>query len=163
MRKWIWLVLALPLCLCGCERETLTDLVLFCESYNRVASQPIVETQAYLRSENEVILYAGETLIRLRLNEDGAIHTAIVTGGVSRQTAEVCKNAFAVLADPFSETLPQEVCALCEQGSLSVQTAETKRFYYAVFCDGETVTAVQTNRLLSEISVLPSLRHSGSQ
>ena len=163
MRKWLFLLLALTLFLSACEREPLTDPVLFCESYNRAAAQPIPESDAYLRDENEVMLFAGETLIRLRMNEDGAIHTAVVTGDGSCASAAVCENAFAVLAEPFSETVPKEVQALCAQRSLTVQTAQTKRFFYAVFCDGETVTAVQINRLLSSIPVLPTLRRSGSE
>ncbi len=162
MRKWV-LLLGLLLCLCGCARETLTDPVLFCESYNRAAAQPIRETDAYLRAENEVMLFAGTTLVRLKLNEDGAIRTAVVTGTASDETAAVCANAFAVLAQPFAESVPQTVAALCIKRELTVQTAQTKRFHYAVFCDGENVTAVQTNLLLSSLPDLPSLRPSGSE
>ena len=161
-KRFLPLLLALTLCLCACERETLTDPVLFCEGYNRIAAQPIEESDACLRSEDEVLLFAGRALVRLRLTEDGAIHTAVVTGEGSPETARVCETAFAVLAQPFSERVPQSVSALCASPEPTVQTAQTKRFYYAVFRDGETVTAVQTNRLLSSIPVLPSLRSSGS-
>lgn len=164
MRKRLLSVLiALPLLLCACERETLTDPVLFCESYNRIAPQPISETDAYLRSENEFLLFTGETLIRLKTNEDGAIHTAVVTGKGSDETASVAQYAFTALAQPFSEAVPQSVTAQCTQQSLSVWTAETKRFYYAVYRDEESVTIVQTNRQLSSIPVLPSLRPSESE
>lgn len=163
MQKWMLLILALPLCLCACERESLTDPVLFCESYNRIAAEQITESDAYLRSENEVMLFSCGSVVRLRLNEDGAIYSAVVTGDVSQQTALVCENAFAVLTEPFSESVPQKVIALCNAPKLTVQTAQTKRFYYAVFCDGDTVTAVQTNLLLSSIPVLPELRPEESE
>ena len=110
-----------------------------------------------------ITLFTGGTVVRLLTNADGAIHTAVVTGTASQETAAVAGNAFAVLAQPFSERVPQSVSALCASPEPTVQTAQTKRFYYAVFRDGETVTAVQTNRLLSSIPVLPSLRSSGSQ
>ena len=163
MRKWMLLILALPLCLCACEREALTDPVLFCEGYNRAAVQPIVESDAYLRSQDEVMLFSGSTIIRLKLNEDGAIHTAVVTGSISDETAAVAENTFTVLAGPFAENVPQEVIGQCAAQALDVQTAQTKRFFYAVYRDGETVTAVQISRLLSSIPVLPALRPSESE
>jgi len=158
MRKWMALILVLPLCLCACERETLTDPVLFCEGFNSRSAEQIAESDAYLRSDQEVMLFAGEAVIRLRMNEDGAIHTAVVSADDSERAAEVCENAFAVLAEPFSESVPPQVITLCRSPALTVQTAGTKRFYYAVFCDGQTFTAVQINRLLSAIPILPTLR-----
>lgn len=163
MRKWALLLLALPILLYGCEREPLTDPVLFCENYNRIAAQPIRETDAYLRTENEFLLYTGDTLVRLLTNEDGAIHTVVVTGIASEETASVAQNAFTVLSQPFSETVPQTVIAQCREQALSVQTTETKRFFYAVYRDADTVTAVQKNLLLSSIRVLPSLRPSEAE
>ena len=163
MRKRILLLLAVPLLLCGCEREALTDPVLFCEGYNRIAARPIRETDAYLRAQDEMLLFAGETLVRLKWNEDGAIGTAVVTGTASQETATVARDAFTVLAQPFDEDVPSDVIAQCIEPDLSVQTAETKRFYYAVYGDGENVTIVQTNRLLSSIPVLPSLCPAGSE
>ncbi len=162
MRKWM-LLLALPLCLCGCERGTLMDPVLFCEAYNRVAAQPIVESDAYLRAENEVMLFSEETVVRLKMNVDGAIHTAVVTGAPTSETTDVAENAFAVLAQPFSETAPLSLIEQSKECDPSVQTAETKRFFYAVYRDADSVTFVQINRLLSSIPVLPSLRPSGSE
>lgn len=158
MRKGILLVLVMTFCLCGCEREALTDPVLFCESYNRIASTPIKETDTFLRGDSEFLLYAGETLVRLKTNEDGAIHTAIVTGKVSPETASVARNTFTVLAQPMNDAVPQTVTEQCAQQDVSVQTAESKRFGYAVYRDGETVTAVQVNLLLSSLPVQPSLR-----
>lgn len=158
MRKCVPLLLALTLILCGCERETLTDPVLFCEAFNRVSPQPIRECDAFLRSENEVMLFTGETIIRLQTNADGAIHTVVVTGPVSEETAAVAQNAFTVPAQPLSDQVPQTVRAWFAGEAPDVQTAETKRFFYAVFRDGETVTAVQINRLLAAIPTLPTLR-----
>lgn len=163
MRKWIWVLCLLPLALCACEREPLTDPVLFCAAYNRISAQPIRESDAYLRSENEFLLYAGDTLVRLRTNEDGAIHTAVVTGKPSQETAAVAENAFTVLAGALGDDVPQDVIAQCAEPALSVRTAETKRFTYAVYRDRETVTIVQTNRLLSSLPVQPSLRPEGSE
>lgn len=163
MRKKVLLLLLLPLLLCGCEREPLSDPVLFCEGYNRVASQPIRESDAFLRSDHEFLLYAGDTLIRLITNEDGAIQTAVVTGKASEETSSVAWNAFTVLAQLFSDPVSQTVATQCTERTLSVWTEETKRFYYTVYRDGETVTAVQTNLLLSSIPVLPALRPSESE
>ena len=160
MRKLVLLLLAVPLLLCGCERETLTDPVLFCDGYNRIAAQPIRESDAYLRSEHEMLLFTGGTVVRLLTNADGAIHTAVVTGTASQETAAVAGNAFAVLAQPFSENVPDAVVAQCSEQALSVRTEQTKRFFYAVYRDGDTVTAVQKNLLLSSIPVQPSLRRS---
>ena len=158
MRKRILYLLAIPFLLWGCERETLTDPVLFCEAYNRAAAHPIREADAYLRTENEFLFFTEGTAVRLVTNEDGAIHTAVVTGSISETTASVAGNAFAVLAKPFTETVPQTVLAQCGEQALCVQTQETKRFFYAVFREGDTVTAVQKNLLLSSIPVQPSLR-----
>ncbi len=163
MRKLVLLLLAVPMLLCGCERETLTDPVLFCDGYNRIATQPIRESDAYLRSENELLLFTGGTVVRLLTNADGAIHTAVVTGTASRETAAVAENAFAVLAQPLSENVPDAVVAQCREQALSVRSEQTKRFFYAVYRDGDTVTAVQKNLLLSSIPVQPSLRRSEPQ
>lgn len=163
MRKWVLVICILPLLLCGCEREPLTDPVLFCKLYNRASPQPIRETDVYLRSRNEFLLFSGQTLIRLRTNEDGAVDTAVVTGKASRETAEVVRNTFAVLAQPFADEVPPDVLAQCAQPALSVQSAQTKRFVYAVYRDGETVTAVQVNRLLTSLPDPPSLRPSESE
>lgn len=163
MRKWVCLVLMLPVCLSGCRREPLTDPVLFCENYNLAAKEPIRETDACLRSNNEILLFAGEALVRLMLNEDGAVHTAVVTGETADETAAVCETAFTVLANPLSEDVPQSLARLCSQRKTAVQTLQTKRFFYAVYCDGKTVTAVQVNLLLSSIPDLPTLRPSESE
>ena len=163
MRKRLLPILALTVCLCACERETLTDPVLFCATYNRTAQHPIAEQDAYLRDADECLLFAGNVLIRLKMNADGAIHTAVVTGEASDETAAAALNAFTVLAEPFSDDVPMALVGTSAEQGLSVQTAQTKRFYYAVYRDADGVTLVQVNCLLRSIPDLPSLRPSESE
>ncbi|MBQ7543238.1 MAG: hypothetical protein IJT44_13205 [Clostridia bacterium] len=159
MRIKILCAAALLLCLCACMRESLTDPVLFCKAFNRLSQTvQLREENAFLRADDEVLLYGADVLIRLQTDERGAVHTAVVTGPAGKAYAETVRNAFTVLSRPLSEDVPQEITAVLEKPPESVFSVQTDRFEYLVYSDGTAVTAVQINRQLFPITAQPRLR-----
>lgn len=149
----------LCLCLAGCQREAVIDPVLFCRDFNaRSGEAQLREQDAYLRGEGEVVLFADAGLVRLQTDENGAVHTAVVTGNRSDALYRFAADAFSVLAKPLSEDVPQAFRDALVREDRSVQSVETKRFQYYIYASDGIVTAVQSNRLSVSLPVLPSLR-----
>ena len=147
------------LCLASCQREVSMDPVLFCAGFNaRSQTLQLHEADAYLRGEGEVVLFCEAGLVRLQTDDNGAVHTAVVTGKRSDALSAFTIDAFAVLADPLDEEVPQQLHALLQSADRSVRSVETKRFWYFVYAADGVITAVQMNRLSVSLPVQPSLR-----
>ena len=144
------LLLCIGCCaLCGCERSLQTDVVLFCQAFNAHSSTMVLrEENTFRRSETEYLLYADDILLRLITDDTQAIHTVVLTAGAEQtdqlQSAALC--AFAALAEPFSEDVPQTVLQNVRTGSVTVDQTETEHFIYLLYRSPESVTVQQINR-----------------
>lgn len=161
MRKIaVWLLLPIVV-LSGCVRSEKTDVVLFCKEFNaRSAQTEIAESDAMRRSENEILLTAGEVLIRLRTEEDGAVSTAILTADAKHRQAlaGAARTAFSVLADPLGDSVPETFLSAVEQGNPQIVQADTPYFRYLLYGNEEAITVQQIALLQVSLSAPPSLR-----
>lgn len=160
MRRIMLVLLPLVL-LCGCVRSEKTDLVLFCKEFNdRAENIKISEHDAMRRNESEILLTAGNVLIRLQTEEDGAISTAVLTasGSDAHTLRSVAETAFTVLAQPLAESVPETILNAIEQKNEQIVQADTPYFRYLLYGTRDAITVQQIALLQVSLSDPPSLR-----
>ena len=145
-RTGLFLVLLLLSLLCGCDRGSRTDVVLFCDAFNRTApTMRIAEQDVCRRSDTELLVTVNDVLLRLITDDTSAILsvTATAEAGNTAQLREAAETAFSVMAEPFGEQVPQMPDDLLQSAEPTVQQIETKQFYYLIYADREGVTLQQ--------------------
>lgn len=161
MHRICLLLLVSVLLFCGCVRSEKTDTVLFCKEFNqRSQTVRIAQEDVMRRSEKEMLLMAGDVLLRLQTDEDAAVQACILTAQTEHtaQLAETARNAFSVLASALGESVPEDFLAQIAENSDQIRKTETEYFRYLLYGTEQAVTVQQIALLGVSQSDPPSLR-----
>lgn len=148
-RIGIFAVCFIMLCFYGCETDTRSDIISFCESYNELTPELKIMDSSLLRQDGgDYMIFVGtkdkQTLMRIGCDDSNAVRRCIITGRDKETVMLISKSCMTVMGTNMPNDFFKKLKAQSNgEESLSCRDND---FVYEYYSD-ETETTVLFERL----------------